>query len=73
MSSHVEIVHKVLDSFYKNLDISVLGTHTADSFKTIILPESLGIKETNKEEHLASGARTAGNIKEYQKVVLLPI
>ncbi|KAH8826062.1 hypothetical protein DL96DRAFT_1805314 [Flagelloscypha sp. PMI_526] len=73
MSGHVEIVVKLLDAFYKNLDISVLRAYTTDTFKTIILPESLGIQETNKEEHLASGEKTAAKIKEYKKYEIIEV
>ncbi|KAH8826061.1 hypothetical protein DL96DRAFT_1681274 [Flagelloscypha sp. PMI_526] len=67
MPSRVEIVQQCLDSFHHNIDFSVLWSYTADTFKAIILPESLGIKEMNKEEHKASGIKTAEKLQKYEK------
>ncbi|KAH8826060.1 hypothetical protein DL96DRAFT_1607085 [Flagelloscypha sp. PMI_526] len=65
MSSRVDIIKKCLSAFYNDLDVSVLATYTTDSFKALILPESLGVKEMTKEEHMASGEKMVGNLKEY--------
>jgi hypothetical protein len=73
MSSNIEKVKKTFEAMSKDLDVAAVSTHWADDYKAQILPESLGLKEMNKEEHLAQATKLVGNIKEYSKVPPLSI
>ncbi|KAH8801307.1 hypothetical protein DL96DRAFT_1719455 [Flagelloscypha sp. PMI_526] len=73
MPSQVEIIESSLVTFFQKLDTSVLASHMDDSFKGIVLPPSLGMKENTKEEHLASGANMKTKIKEYSSYEILEI
>ncbi|KAH8826063.1 hypothetical protein DL96DRAFT_1710673 [Flagelloscypha sp. PMI_526] len=73
MSPNVELIEKCLSAMYKNLDLGFYRKYTDDSFKAVILPGSLGMKEMTKEEHSASGDNMMGKIKEYKVYELLEI
>ncbi|KAH8826041.1 hypothetical protein DL96DRAFT_1607033 [Flagelloscypha sp. PMI_526] len=73
MSSNIEKVKKTFEAMSKDLDVAAVSTHWADDYKAQILPESLGLKEMNKEEHLAQATKLVGNIKEYSKFELVEI
>ncbi|KAH8826039.1 hypothetical protein DL96DRAFT_1710652 [Flagelloscypha sp. PMI_526] len=65
MSANLETVRESLTAFYTQLDINTVASTWADSCEFVILPESLGIKSMNKEEHVASTTQMIGNMKEY--------
>ncbi|KAH8826083.1 hypothetical protein DL96DRAFT_1681291 [Flagelloscypha sp. PMI_526] len=73
MSSNSEIAEKCLRALLKDFDISVLKTYSTESFKAAVLPESLGMKERTKDEHLASGAKLVGNLQKCTLFELIEI
>ncbi|KAH8826040.1 hypothetical protein DL96DRAFT_1556582 [Flagelloscypha sp. PMI_526] len=73
MSTNLENVKKALKAFHEQLDMSVATSYWADSYRAQIFPESLGLKEWNKDEHLASATKMLGNIKEYTKFELVEL
>ncbi|KAH8801926.1 hypothetical protein DL96DRAFT_1823460 [Flagelloscypha sp. PMI_526] len=73
MTTHVEKVKKAFTTFYTELDINAVTVYWADSYRSQILPESLGQKEQNREESIASLTKMLGNIKEYTKFEFVEI